>query len=83
MDPILLPPPIAVWSSFSDSIWDGTLLHHTLITLQEMFFGLLAGVGIGLAIGYAIAKAPSAGIYTVADYRRLSVGRRLLPTRPF
>ena len=58
IDPILLPPPIAVWSSFSDSIGDGTLLHHTLITLQEMFFGLLAGVGIGLAIGYAIAKAP-------------------------
>ena len=55
---ILVPPPADVYRAFIDSLADGTLLKHTLVTLEEMLYGLLLGVGIGLATGYAIAKAP-------------------------
>ncbi len=55
---ILVPPPAEVYLAFIDSLVDGTLLKHASITLEEMIYGLALGVGIGLIIGYAIAKAP-------------------------
>ncbi len=55
---ILLPPPSEVYAAFSAALADGTLLKHASVTLEEMLYGLLLGVGIGLLIGYAIAKAP-------------------------
>ena len=58
ISPILVPPPADVLASFVAATADGTLPMHTLTTLGEMFYGLLLGVGIGLAFGYAIAKAP-------------------------
>ena len=58
ISPILVPPPSAVFQAFIDALADGTLLKHASVTLEEMFYGLLLGVGIGLVIGYAIAKAP-------------------------
>lgn len=58
ISPILVPPPADVLASFAAALADGTLPLHTLTTLGEMFYGLLLGVGIGLAFGYAIAKAP-------------------------
>ena len=54
----LLPPPAQVLDAFAEALSSGLLQKHTLTTLQEMFFGLLLGVGIGLALGYMIAKAP-------------------------
>ncbi len=58
ISPILLPPPAAVANALSDALADGSLLKHTATTLEEMLVGLCIGVGFGLALGYAIAKAP-------------------------
>lgn len=55
---ILAPPPAEVYQAFIDSLADGSLLQHASVTLEEMLYGLLLGVGIGLLVGYAIAKAP-------------------------
>ena len=54
----ILPPPADVFDTFAEAISSGLLLKHTVTTLQEMFFGLIIGVGIGLTLGYLIAKAP-------------------------
>lgn len=54
----LLPPPAQVLDAFAEAVSSGLLAKHTLTTLEEMFFGLLLGIGIGLALGYLIAKVP-------------------------
>ncbi len=54
----LLPPPAQVLDAFVEAVSSGLLARHTLTTLEEMFFGLLLGVSIGLSLGYLIAKAP-------------------------
>ncbi len=58
IDPILLPPPGAVYAAFSEALTSGLLAKHATRTLEEMCFGLLLGVGVGLVLGYAIAKTP-------------------------
>lgn len=55
---ILVPPPGEVYQAFIDSLADGTLPKHASVTLEEMLYGLLLGLGIGLLAGYAIGKAP-------------------------
>ncbi len=55
---ILVPPPADVFAAFTRALADGSLIKHSMTTLGEMLYGLLLGVGIGLALGYAIAKAP-------------------------
>lgn len=55
---ILVPPPADVFAAFAAAVADGTLIKHTMTTLGEMVYGLILGVGIGLILGYAIAKAP-------------------------
>ena len=55
---ILVPPPAEVYLAFAEALENGALLKHSFVTLEEMLYGLLLGVGIGLVIGYAIAKAP-------------------------
>lgn len=54
----IIPPPAEVWESFTDVMNDGRLWHHTSTTLEEMLLGLLFGVGLGVILGYAIAKNP-------------------------
>jgi NitT/TauT family transport system permease protein len=36
---------------------DGSLLRHTLVTLQEVLAGLVLGVGVATVLGYALAKS--------------------------
>lgn len=55
---ILVPRPADVYLAFTKALANGTLPKHAFVTLEEMLYGLLIGVGIGLLIGYAIAKAP-------------------------
>ena len=55
---ILVPPPADVYQAFIKAMAEGTLPKHALVTMEEMLYGLLIGVGVGLVIGYAIAKAP-------------------------
>jgi len=54
----IIPPPSAVFEAFQESLTNGVLLSNTATTLEEMLFGLLFGVSIGLVLGYAIAKIP-------------------------
>ncbi|MCY3782046.1 MAG: ABC transporter permease [Chloroflexi bacterium] len=58
ISPILVPAPADVYAAFADALADGSLAKHTMTTLGEMMYGLVLGVGIGLVLGYAIAKAP-------------------------
>lgn len=55
---ILIPAPSDVYAAFAKAMDNGTLTKHTLTTLGEMMYGLLFGIGIGLLLGYVIAKAP-------------------------
>lgn len=54
----IIPPPASVWETFIEAVQSGMLFEHTATTLEEMLFGLLFGVSIGLFLGYAIAKFP-------------------------
>lgn len=54
----IIPPPSAVYESFTEAMSSGMLMANTQTTLEEMVFGLLFGVSIGLVMGYAIAKFP-------------------------
>lgn len=52
----IVPPPAAVWEKFLQVLGDGRLWLHTSTTLGEIALGLLAGVPIGVALGYLLAK---------------------------
>jgi NitT/TauT family transport system permease protein len=54
----IIPPPLAVLSKFSEVVSSGSLWLHTSTTLYATLVGLVAGVGIGVALGYLIAKSP-------------------------
>jgi NitT/TauT family transport system permease protein len=53
----LLPSPGAVVRRFVRLLQDGTLAHHTGVTLLEMGLGLLLGTTLALLLGYAIAHS--------------------------
>ncbi len=53
----ILPAPYDVWLSFIKSLANGTLLHHTAITLTEIVLGLLVGVTFATVVGYMLAKS--------------------------
>lgn len=51
----ILPSPLQVWQQLIISLQDGTLIHHSRVTLTEMLLGLLLGISLGALLGYAIA----------------------------
>lgn len=53
----ILPSPFSVWDRFTRALHDGSLLHHTGITLVEILLGLLAGVVFATIVGYILAKS--------------------------
>lgn len=55
---ILVPAPGEVLAAFRAALADGSLARHSATTLGEMLYGLVIGIGFGLSLGYAIAKAP-------------------------
>jgi len=55
----ILPSPVSVWTRFVRAINDGSLIHHTGITLLEIMLGLLAGVLFATVVGYILAKSHS------------------------
>jgi NitT/TauT family transport system permease protein len=57
--PFILPAPLGVWGRFLRAFNDGSLLHHTRITLVEILLGLLAGVLFATIVGYILAKSRS------------------------
>jgi NitT/TauT family transport system permease protein len=55
----ILPSPLSVWMRFLRAMQDGSLPHHTGITLLEIVLGLIAGVMFATIVGYALAKSRS------------------------
>jgi NitT/TauT family transport system permease protein len=53
----ILPAPLLVWERFLSALADGSLIRHTLATLEEVLLGLLAGTVFATLIGYRIAKS--------------------------
>jgi len=53
----LIPTPAAVAARFVDLIRNGTLAHHTGVTLLEMGLGLAAGTSVALFLGYTVAHS--------------------------
>jgi len=54
----IIPSPLDVAESLQESVADGSLIEHTMVTLHETVFGLLFGVGSAVLLGYAIARIP-------------------------
>jgi NitT/TauT family transport system permease protein len=52
----ILPSPGKVAATFGRSVMDGTLWHHTLATLSEVFWGLALGLVVATVLGYFLAK---------------------------
>ena len=53
----IFPSPKNVWDKFLSVLQDGSLFFHTLITLQEVLFGLILGLGTAILTGYFLAKS--------------------------
>ena len=55
----ILPSPFSVWIRFLKALGDGSLIHHTGITLVEIVLGLLVGAIFATIVGYVLAKSRS------------------------
>ena len=55
----ILPSPLSVWLRFLKAVGDGSLIHHTAVTLTEIVLGLLAGALSATIVGYTLAKSRS------------------------
>jgi len=53
----LLPAPEAVAWRLASTLGDGSLIHHTLVTLSEVVAGLAIGLLAGMSLGYLLAKS--------------------------
>ncbi len=53
----LLPSPVDIFWRFMAVLNNGLLLQHALITLQEIFWGLLIGFSSAFILGYFLAKS--------------------------
>lgn len=58
VDIFLIPAPIDVVEKFKDVIASGVLWTHTRATLHATLLGLISGGGIGVLLGYLIARIP-------------------------
>jgi NitT/TauT family transport system permease protein len=55
----ILPSPGAVLERLAETVRDGSLVRHTLVTLQEVLAGLAVGVIFATLLGYILAKSRS------------------------
>jgi len=53
----ILPPPEMVAARFWRVLGDGSLLHHTRHTLNEILLGLAAGLSVASLLGYLLAQS--------------------------
>ena len=53
----IFPTPAEVWQRLGTVLKDGSLLRHTLVTLQEVIFGLALGLSAAITTGYFLAKS--------------------------
>jgi len=52
----ILPSPVQVFRRMVQSINDGSLFYHSLITLGEVLAGLTIGLSTAVILGYSLAK---------------------------
>jgi len=55
----ILPSPILVWQRFMQSLREGQLIRHTMVTLGEVLAGLCIGGLAASLLGYLLAKSPA------------------------
>jgi len=53
----IIPPPAAVLQKFVAVSLDGSLLHHSLVTLKAVLAGLAGGAVAGAALGYLVERS--------------------------
>ena len=53
----IFPSPADVWAKLGVVLVDGSLLYHTLVTLQEVLLGLFLGLAAAILTGYFLAKS--------------------------
>ena len=53
----IFPKPVEVWTRLITVIENGSLLYHTLVTLQEVIMGLVLGLSAAIITGYFLAKS--------------------------
>jgi NitT/TauT family transport system permease protein len=58
--PFILPSPEAVAARFLDGWQEGTIARHAYWTLVEIAVGFAIGAGIGVPVGYVLARSPLA-----------------------
>ncbi len=54
----VLPPPSTILGRLVDGLVGGSLLHHTLITVEEILGGYLLGAALGIGLGILISQYP-------------------------
>ncbi|HUQ78901.1 MAG TPA: ABC transporter permease [Patescibacteria group bacterium] len=57
LPPFILPGPGAVGARFVEAWADGTIAPHAWTTFVEVVLGFAAGGGVGLGVGYALARS--------------------------
>ena len=68
----LLPPPELVWQTFNELPDSGELAGHLSISLQRVGWGVLAGSGIGWALGFLIGLSRTARAYLLPTFEVFS-----------
>ncbi|MDR6393084.1 ABC transporter permease [Paraburkholderia phenoliruptrix] len=69
--PQILPPPVRVYATFVDLVQSGDLLHNTLVSLQRVFCGFVAGTLGGFLLGSALGLSRSFEAYVLPAFNAL------------
>ncbi|MFZ5805622.1 MAG: ABC transporter permease [Verrucomicrobiota bacterium] len=76
VSPLLLPSPVEVFKYLLRAMFDGTLLHATIVTLKR----LLIGYGIGLLLGIPIGLLTARFIFLKDTIGLSALGLQALPS---
>ena len=60
LDPFFVSRPTEIARRIATWIVDGTLVRHLFVTVEESLLGLIVGAALGIASGFALARAPTA-----------------------